>query len=455
MPRLATSARELAFVALEAYRTRGTFVAQALDAEIARRGAPAEHRPLATEIALGVVRRQATLDALIQTQVRRPPEQVEPGLWTLMRIGAYQLVFLAVPSHAAVHETVEVARRIGQPRWTGFLNGVLRSVDRLLISEETATPAADAVPVAEQRYRQLKQPVFADPQQAPADYFAAAFSFPEWLVVRWQRRFSFEQLLQTGFWFNSPAAVTVRVNTLRTTREAYLQALAAAGIDASPGELPESIRLAGSIPVERLPGFADGWFVVQDEAAMRAGRLLDAQPGERVLDLCAAPGTKATHLAELMQNRGQVVATDVNSDRLARVDENCRRLGVEIIETQVIAEDAADAPIGPFDAILLDVPCSNTGVLGKRPEARWRITPRDLDELPEIQRRLIVAACERVRPGGRIVYSTCSIEQEENAEVVRWLLDRDPRFQLAAEQEHLPGQPADGAYQALIRRAER
>jgi 16S rRNA (cytosine967-C5)-methyltransferase len=454
MPRPATSARELAFVALEEYRMRGTFIAQALDTEIARGGIPPEHRPLATEIAIGVVRRQATLDAILQPLVRRPREQVEPGLWTLMRIGAYQLVFLAVPSHAAVHETVEVARRIGQPRWTGFLNGVLRSVDRLATGEETATPAADAVPVGEQRYRRLKQPVFADPQQDPAGYFAAAFSFPAWLVDRWQRRFSFEQLLRMGSWFNTPPAVALRINTLRTTREAYLKSLAASGIEAGPGELPEAVRLVASIPVERLPGFAEGWFAVQDESAMRAARLLDARPGQRVLDLCAAPGTKTTHVAELMRNEGQIVATDVNPDRLARVDENCRRLGVRIVDTQVIGEDAADAPAGPFDAILLDVPCSNTGVLGKRPEARWRITPQDINELPQIQRRLAVAACERVRAGGRIVYSTCSIEPEENAAVVRWLLDRDSRFRLAAEQEYLPGRPADGAYQALIRRLE-
>ena len=454
MPRPATSARELAFVALEEYRTRGTFVAQALDAEIARSGAAPEHRPLATEIALGVVRRQATLDAIVQPQVRRPREQVEPGLWTLMRIGAYQLAFLAVPPHAAVHETVEVARRVGQPRWTAFLNGVLRSVDRLLTSDETDAPSADAVPIGGGRYRRLRQPVFADPQRAAADYFADAFSFPQWLVARWQQRFSFEQLLSMGFWFNSPAAVTLRVNLLRTTRDAYLRALAGAGIEAAPGELPEAVRLAGSVAVERLPGFREGWFAVQDEAAMRAARLLAPQPGERVLDLCAAPGTKTTHLAELMRNEGQIVATDVNADRLARVDENCRRLGVAIAETQVIGEDAADAPAGPFDAVLLDVPCSNTGVLGKRPEARWRITPRDLEELPEIQRQLLVAACERVRPGGRIVYSTCSIEPEENADVVRCLLDRDRRFHLALEQEYLPGEPADGAYQALIARRE-
>jgi 16S rRNA (cytosine967-C5)-methyltransferase len=283
-------------------------------------------------------------------------------------------------------------------------------------------------------------------------YFAAAFSFPRWLVDHWRARFSFDELQRLGFWFNSPSALTLKVNLLRITRESFLKALAEAGVEASAGELPESVRLSGSTRIEQLPGFAQGWFAVQDEAAMHAAHLLAPGPGEAILDLCAAPGTKTTHLAELMQNRGRIVATDVSPERLARVAENCRRLGIEIVEPQIIREDSVDAPAGPFDAALVDVPCSNTGVLGKRPEARWRISPADLVELPEIQKRLLAAACERVLPGGRVAYSTCSLEPEENADVVRWLLARDDRFRLREERLHLPGAPADGAYQALLER---
>jgi 16S rRNA (cytosine967-C5)-methyltransferase len=202
--------------------------------------------------------------------------------------------------------------------------------------------------------------------------------------------------------------------------------------------------------VERLPGFADGWFAVQDESAMQAARLLAPAPGSTVLDLCAAPGTKTTHLAELMGNRGSILAADVDRRRLALVEENCRRLGIDIVETQVVAADARDVSPGPFDSVLLDVPCSNTGVLGKRPEARWRLRPQDIEELAAIQKRLLTAAIARLKPGGRLVYSTCSIEPEENEGVVRAALSAFPNLRLLSEVHREPGQPADGAYQAVL-----
>jgi 16S rRNA (cytosine967-C5)-methyltransferase len=242
----------------------------------------------------------------------------------------------------------------------------------------------------------------------------------------------------------------LRVNPLRSDRESVLAELRAAGIAALPAQLPESIRLSARARAESLPGFKEGRFSVQDESAQHAAALLDPQPGESVLDLCAAPGGKTTHLAERMRNTGRITAVDVDAERMARVETAASRLGLTSIETRLAAADASDVPAGPFDRILLDVPCSNTGVLGKRPEARWRISPEGIAELTIVQRRLLVAAIARLAPTGRLVYSTCSIEPEENEDVVRAALGDHPELKLLEERRHVPGQPADGGYLALI-----
>lgn len=398
------------------------------------------------------MRRAATLDALLAPHVSRPREKVEDDLWTLLWLGAYQIVFLeGIPPHAAVHETVELARRI-QPRWVGFANAVLRRVVDGTTADFHPLPANDAVPLGPGRHRRLTMPAFPDPSFDFAAYFASAFSLPRWLVDRWKAHRTRDELVRLGFWFNTPSQVWLRTNLLRTTRDELLASFMAAGVDAAPGRRPESIGLVGAASVESLPGFHEGRFAVQDESAMEAVALLDPQPGSTVLDLCAAPGGKTTHLAERMQNRGRILATDVDAARLARVRENAARLGATVIETRPIFEDGSDVPEGPFDAILVDVPCSNTGVLGRRPEARWRLEPKDVHELAVIQRRLLDLACGRLKPGGRLVYSTCSIEPEENGRLVREVLGNHRGFDLRKETEHIPGDPADGGYQALLTR---
>ena len=449
-----STARQVAVVVLGEHRESGDFTGPLLDrfTRIARLS-PADAR-LAREIVYGVVRRQATLDALIQPLVRRPREAIESGLWTLMQIGAYQLVLLdAVPPHAAVSETVDLTRWLGRARWSGFLNGVLRSLSRGATGEIAAAPASDAIPLSEGRYRRWTVPPFPDPAQEPIAYFAEAFSFPQWLADRWSERFTFDELCRLGFWFNAPPPIYLRVNTLRATRDEILAAFRDENIEAEPAEAPEAIRMQSPARLETLPGFKEGKLAVQDLTAMRAARLLAPQPGEHVLDLAAAPGTKSTHLAALMNNTGKVIAADISAERLMRVHENVRRLGTDIVETAVVSADSSDVPPGPFDAVLIDVPCSNTGVLAKRPEARWRISPNDLIELPQIQQRLLAASCDRLKPGGRVVYSTCSIEPEENRAVVDAVLQSRPGFELIEEHAHLPGHPADGGYQALIRRS--
>jgi 16S rRNA (cytosine967-C5)-methyltransferase len=450
------NAREAAFIVLNAYKQSDRFVSQLLDEAIDRSAAFAtEQRPLAVELINGVVRRQATLDALIEPHVRRPRHRIEGELWTLLQLGAYQLVFLDdIPAYAAVNETVVLSKKVGQRGWDGFVNGVLRSVERTLTDEAVDRPAADAIPIRDGRYRRWAGDVFKDPTVAPAAYFATAFSFPRWLIDRWTARFDFDSLCAIGFWLDRTPSMTLRVNVLRTDRDRLLKELAARGVRANPGELPESIRLESTARVESLPGFADGHFTIQDESAMLAVDLLSPRAGQSVLDMCAAPGTKTTHIAERMQNLGTIVATDIRADRLARVNENCRRLGISIVRTELMPSDPAVLPAGSFEAILVDVPCSNTGVLGKRPEARWRISASDFVSLVRHQEGLLRAACLRLRRGGRLVYSTCSIEPEENEQIVRRVLAIEPAMRLVSEHCFIPGQPSDGGYQALLERTD-
>lgn len=451
--RVPRNARELALDVLTRRTHERGFVNKLFDARAEAVALSGADRRLAMELTYGVVRREATLDALLKSLVKRPQKQVEAELWTLLRLGAYQLAFLpGIPNHAAVHETVELAKRWGVPSWGGFANGVLRSLSRQITDQYVEEPSRRAIPIAGGRYRLLTSDAFPDFDRDPAEYFAAAFSFPRWLVERWQARFSPTQLRQLGFWFDSTPRTCVRVNRLKMTRSAWMARLESSGLTALPGRLDDAVWVADAHRIEDLPGFAEGEITVQDESAMEAALLLAPQPGEQVLDLCAAPGGKTTHLAECMSNRGHVLAVDIRADRLALVDAACARLGIGIVDTQLQSANLERLPEGPFDAILTDVPCSNTGVLGKRADARWRIQPSDLRELPALQLRLARNAAARLRTGGRMVYSTCSIEPEENGDLVRQLLADLPELRLVREIVHRPGEPGDGGYQALIER---
>ena len=452
------TAREIAFDVLTRWKPRAPHASQLLDTLFSRGKIAGSERALAMELVHGVMRRRETLSALLKPHINRPFNQVEQGAMTLLWMGAYQLVMLSgIPDYAVVNETANLAKRAGKPQWTGFINAVLRSLGANVTDEFVTSPALNAVPLATtaehgDRFRVITNDVFADPDEDWPDYFVAAFSFPQWLAARWHKRFDREELTRLGFWFNSPAKLCLRVNLLRTTREQFFEALQAAGVEAHAGQHPEAVWLDESAFVQRLPGYDEGWFAVQDESAIAAAALLDPRPGQRVLDLCAAPGGKTAHLAALMQNQGRLLATDVDKERLKRVDETCRRLGVGIVETRVVSRDGATLPDEAFERILLDVPCSNTGVLGKRPEVRWRLRPEEIAELAGIQAGLLRKACELLATGGRLVYSTCSIEPEENRAIVDAVLGDRPDLKLIQEQAHVPGQPADGGYQALLQR---
>jgi 16S rRNA (cytosine967-C5)-methyltransferase len=448
------TARTVALQVLIDCRKHDAFVQEILDRRLSESSLSAADRRLATQVAYGVLRRRATLDALLRSVVSRRPDQVEPWLWEALRLGAFQLALLTqIPAHAAIYETVELAAAAGLPRAKGFLNGVLRAVAGLLTSDSAAGPAADALPLEAGTYRQLARPVLPGPEANPVEYLSAGFALPRWLAGRWLKRWGWAECLRLGFWFAGPVPLWLRCNSLRADRDQVLRAFAEAGVLAEQGDFPQAIRLLEGFSVRDLPGFSQGWFTVQDASAMRVAAALAPAPGSLVLDLCAAPGGKTTHLAELMGNEGRIVACDVGDRRLQTLVSLCQRLGVTIVETcRLHPESNEEPPPGPFDAALVDVPCSNTGVLGKRPEARWRLRDTDFHQLVLLQTKLLIQATERVKPGGAVVYSTCSIEPEENGQVVRTVLEGLPGFVLEAEETQLPGKPADGGYWVRLRR---
>jgi 16S rRNA (cytosine967-C5)-methyltransferase len=447
-----TLARRVAVDVLHLARQRKAFASDLIDEQLATVNLSPQDRRLVTQLVMGTVRRRATLEALVQPFIHIPLHAVQSRVWDVLHLGALQLALLThIPKHAAVHETVDLAPHIESPQARGFINGVLRRVSELVTDEFVDYPYSDTLPLDDGRYRRLNQPILPDPDEDQAAYLAAAFSWPRWLAERWYDAHGWDECVRLGFWFNMPPPLWLRVNKLRVDRETYRLRLAASLIENEPGEPAQSLRLLESASVRELPGYLEGEFAIQDVSSMVVAAALQPQPGMRILDLCAAPGGKTTHLAELMDNRGSILACDIDAKRLETVRALADRLGIGIITTQLL-EPSGEPPQGLFDAALVDVPCSNMGVLGRRPEVRWRVQPNEFEHLIRLQTRLLFQAIDRVRPGGVIVYSTCSIERDENMGVVHAVRRGNPKLVVEAERVAIPGRPGDGGYWARIRK---
>lgn len=378
-----------------------------IDQELSHNQLQGPDRGLFAELVFGVLRRQGTLDHYLKQLVQQPLERLELPVLLLLRLGLYQLRYLdRVPSHAAVHATVELTNLI-LPRAKGLINGVLRSHLR---QQETLT--------------------LPDPALQSAAWLAAAYSLPGWLAEQWLQQFPQNEAAGLAAASTEIPPLTLRVNTLRTTRSALLERLQSAEFSAEPCRFaPEGIQILQRCQITSLPGFDEGLFMVQDEASQLVAHLLAPQTGEQILDMCAAPGGKATHLAQLMNDQGSITATDLNARRIRRICESAERLGLTSI--QALAGDALgnDYLEGlQFDRILLDAPCSGLGVIRRNPEAKWRLTPAEISRCAARQRLLIDAAAARLKPGGVLVYATCSTAVEEDEAVIKDFLSRNPEF---------------------------
>jgi len=396
------------------------------------------------------VRRRGTLRALVQKFARGSPSA---DVTAHLRLGLAQLFFLdRVPAHAAVSETVRAAvatTGLGRGR---YVNGVLRTVLRERLPEHSGDPRRDVVG----RPWHLKEPVFRDPQTHPLLWAEDALNLPAALAKGWVRRLGTERAFELARLALEEAPLSLVA--LGVPRETLAAELAALDVPTVPGHHPR-ILLAPASETQRVldsPAFRDGRATVQGETALVAAELLDVQEGMRVLELCAAPGGKTAVLARA---GAEVFAVDVSAARLTRVRSTLLRVAPEARVHALVSDAvAALAPGASFDAALVDAPCSNTGVLGQRPGARWRYGPASQRTLCAVQARLLEAGASRVQSGGRLVYSTCSLEPEENGQRIRTFLAQHGQWRLVRECEALPapfaaGGPTDGGYAALLERA--
>ena len=449
-------------IAVEALRDRSGNVTAHLNRVLDRDGIVGQDAAFARELALGAVRRRGTLKAVLRAFLQQPNRPLPGALREILYVALYQVLFLdRVPEFAAVDEAVRQAGSDKRPKHRGLVNGILRTVLRELSPVEAGPVphTVDAIPVAPNAMRRVKRAVFADPKREAAKYLAEAYSLPEALAARWIRQAgSLDGAAAVATHANCRAPLILRVNSLRASVETVVASLAEAGVEAVPHANGVSVVLGHQGKVTGLGVFRDGWVQPQDATATAVAAAASPEPGMRVLDFCAAPGTKTTHVAEQMDNRGEIIALDVSAEKLGRIEDNCSRLGVEIVRT-LRAEEVGSLEPESFDLVLADVPCSNTGVLARRAEARWRFSEKAMARLTRDQRMLAVAAGQFVKPTGRLVYSTCSIEPEEGELVVRRLVEADGRLTVERQELVLPGgadAPAewhDGGYVAIIRKS--
>lgn len=425
------------------------FTESLLESALNRANLSPSDRGLCQELVYGVVRWQATLDWLIERKTRAGPPK--PPLRDILRLGLYQIFWLdRIPNHAAVHETVELARHFRLTAQTGFVNAVLRGYLR----------EADAT-------RQLLEELKSSQPQL-------GYSHPEWLVKRWLARWGPDQTRRLLEWNNTPPKTYARVNLIKSDpgkllaqwREEnveydFVRSGRGAEPSLTPAWFPENLlfELKSHPPLSTLRSFQHGLFYIQDPSTLLAVHALDPKPGERILDLCAAPGGKLTYIAQIVRNEARLIAHDTSPERLNLIQENCSRLGVTCVQIAAPTGSLSDSLVrslsdfAPFDRILLDAPCSNTGVMRRRVDLRWRIQLSEIERLSNLQLDLLTQAAAFLRSGGTLVYSTCSLESEENEEVVNRFLEKNSAFRLASQRHLSPfGDSTDGAYAAgLVR----
>jgi 16S rRNA (cytosine967-C5)-methyltransferase len=430
-PNLYAGARNLAVKILNRVERTDSYLDKVLDVELKQSEIGDLDKGLLTEIVHGVLRWQSRLDWVLNGFSHGNFSKAEINVKNAMRVSLYQIMFLdKIPHSAAVNEAVEFVKRIRGDRPAGLVNAVLRNIIRNI--EGIRYPAAEDEPV---------------------QYLAVYYSHPQWMVRRWLARFGADEtkkLLMSG---NERPGLALRINKMRVEPGVFLRQLDQLEIPyAGSSHLDHFVKVKSLSRIGQMDLFRKGMFTIQDESAALPCQLLDVRPGLRVIDLCAAPGGKTTNIAERMQNQGEIIAIDKYEAKLGLIKGSCERLG--ITNVTLVAADAATYAAEPADRVLLDAPCSGLGVLCKKPDIKWKRDVTDIDQLVKTQRELLDHAAGLVKPDGVLVYSTCTMEPEENLERVTEFLSRHPEFRLDDARTYVPHDlvSADGCVETFPHR---
>lgn len=404
------SPRELAMHVLTQVEQEGAYSNLLLNTALQKAALSKSDAGLATELIYGTISRLNTLDYFLDKYVNKGTRKLQPWVRALLRLSLYQIIYLdRIPDHAVVSEAVNLAKRRGHQGISGMVNGVLRNILRQ--KESLAIPAD--LPAAKR--------------------ISLQHSHPEWLVERWISQYGPETAEAICAANNEPPAVSVRVNTTMISREELLKEMEGRGLQAAPSTLsPYGIVVKGAGNMALTDWYREGMISIQDESSMLVAEAVGPEPGMRVLDCCAAPGGKSAHMGELMKDQGSIVANDIHSHKGKLIADQAARLGLDCIRT--VTGDALELPSrfepASFDRILLDAPCSGLGVIRRKPDLKWGKTEEDIREIAALQSKLLDSVSALLRPGGVLVYSTCTIEPQENEGVVTSFVNRHPEFEL-------------------------
>jgi 16S rRNA (cytosine967-C5)-methyltransferase len=413
------------------------------------------NRQKATDLVFGVIKNRPVIDLVIEkvsgTQIAHIPAKV----LNIIRLGVYELIFCPqAKEYVIISEAVEYAKHIANTKGGGFVNAILRQTQKHIINRQK--PAGQSslrklIPQSPDTGCEFDMEILPDPGKSPCEYLACAFSLAHWLVQSWFDEYGREKTEKICLASNRRPSVYLRPNLLKTTAKELAEKLKTAEVDCEIEPESQMIKLTSPKAITSLPGFDVGLFVVQDLASSQVVQTLKPQADWSILDLCAAPGTKTTQLAEATGGNAKITATDIDANRLRMVGENIARLGLAGCVTTIEYNDVEKQD--GFDCVLIDAPCSNTGVLARRPEARHRITKSDVVNLAKTQMSLLSKAAGLLKPKGIICYSTCSIQPEEDGLLVRGFIKKNPRFRIESENLILPSADKfdhDGSYCAVI-----
>ncbi|XLQ10898.1 MAG: 16S rRNA (cytosine(967)-C(5))-methyltransferase [cyanobacterium endosymbiont of Epithemia adnata isolate EadnSB Bon19] len=414
-----TNSRQLALVILKEIEQRGAYADIALNHALNQTNLNLNDRALVTELVYGIVRRRRTLDTLINQLGKRSAHQQPPNLRLILHLGLYQLRYLNhIPLSAAVNTSVDLAKENQLLPLSAVVNGILRHYIRL--SETKIDPL-----------------ILPD---HPVEKLGVLYSFPNEIIELWFQQFGENTTAQLCEWFNQSPHLDLRINPLTTTLETVKAHLKQANINVMGLEnICQGLRLIGKTgDIKKLPGFKEGWWTVQDSSAQLVTHLLDPQPSEVIIDACAAPGGKTTHIAELMQDKGIIFACDRTSSRLNKLQANAQRLHLKSIKIVTGDSRQFNQFTAMADRVLLDAPCSGLGTLHRHPDIRWRHSPEKVRQLSKLQQELLEKTATWVKPQGVLVYATCTLNCLENELIIKQFLDTHTNWYIEPPSAHSP-----------------